>query len=388
MKILMISDVALPRVNGVSTAIDTYRRHLAAQGVSVTLLAPDYGHTPAEANVWRIPARAVPLDPEDRLMSYRYLLGLTETLRQESFDLIHIQTPFVAHYAGLELGRRLGLRCVESYHTYFEEYFHHYIPFLPRRLAAIIARHTSRRQCNAVDALIVPSPAMRDALTAYGVSTPQTVIPTGIPVAQFAQGQGARFRQQHQLPADRPLLLYVGRVAFEKNIGFLLECMAQLRHSHPDTLLLITGEGPAEQALRQQVAQLGLQAQVRFLGYLDRERELPDCYAAADAFVFASRTETQGLVLIEAMAAGTPVIALAEMGTKSILDAGQGCLTPPAEVPAFTRALRDFLDQPVLQARLAQEARDYARSWSAEALTGTLHNFYRRLAYKEAPDKE
>jgi glycosyltransferase involved in cell wall biosynthesis len=324
----------------------------------------------------------VPLDPEDRLMSYRHLLGLTEQLRQENFDLIHIQTPFVAHYAGLELGRRLGLRCVETYHTYFEEYFHHYIPFLPRRLVATIARHTSRRQCNAVDALIVPSPAMRDALVAYGITTPQVVIPTGIPVDHFAQGQGQRFRERHGLPADRPLLLYVGRVAFEKNIGFLLDCMAQLRHSHPEALLLITGEGPAEHALQRQVKHLELDEQVRFLGYLDRSLELPDCYAAADAFVFASRTETQGLVLIEAMAAGTPVIALAEMGTKSILDAGQGCLTPPPDIHHFTQAIRDFLNFPPLRQRLAAEARQYASTWSAEALTGTLHNFYRRLAYE------
>jgi len=141
------------------------------------------------------------------------------------------------------------------------------------------------------------------------------VLPTGIPMGRFSGGDGLRFRERHGLSAEQPCVLFVGRVAFEKNIDFLIESLSLARREVPNLILLITGEGPAKRALHRQAEALGLSEAVRFIGYLDRRHELPDCYAAADGFVFASRTETQGLVLLEAMAMGLPVVALAARRT-------------------------------------------------------------------------
>ena len=127
------------------------------------------------------------------------------------------------------------------------------------------------------------------------------VLPTGIPLRQFAAGDGLAFRRPMASPR-RPLALFVGRVAHEKNIGFLLEALLQTRQLCPEVLLLIAGEGPAMADLKSGRLNWELQQSVLFIGYLDRKQALPDCYAAADVFVFASRTETQGLVLLEAMA--------------------------------------------------------------------------------------
>ena len=160
---------------------------------------------------------------------------------------------------------------------------------------------------------------MARRLTEYGVSRPLHVLPTGIPLACFSAGQRARFRQQHAIADERPVALYVGRAAHEKNIDFLIEALREALKKVPGLLLVIAGEGPALGHLRALVSRLGLAGSVLFVGYLDRQTELPDCYAAADLFAFASRTETQGLVLLEAMAAGLPVVALAEMGTCDIL---------------------------------------------------------------------
>ena len=121
-------------------------------------------------------------------------------------------------------------------------------------------------------------------------------------------------------------MTYVGRVAHEKNIEFLVKVFAKVRETIPDAMLVIAGEGPARESLRQLVARLGLDADVHFAGYLDRNTGLLDCYAAANVFVFASRTETQGLVLLEAMAQGAPVVSTAELGTRSILKPGCGAL--------------------------------------------------------------
>src|SRR2546423_10834049 len=149
---------------------------------------------------------------------------------------------------------------------------------------------------------------MRAVLRGYGVSTPIHVLPTGLAADRFRAGDGRAFRARG-IDAQRPLLTYIGRVAHEKNIGFLVQVFRRVLASVPEALLVIAGEGPARASLRRQVAYLGLEGRVHFAGYLARDSALLDCYAAADVFVFASRTETQGLVLLEAMAQGAPVVS-------------------------------------------------------------------------------
>ena len=378
MRVLMVSDVYFPRVNGVSTSIETFRRALAAEGVEVRLVAPRYGDEPEAEGIVRVPGRAVPRDPEDRLASWR---ALRAAVRREAMgcDLIHVQTPFLAHYAGVSAARRLGKPVITTYHTLFEEYLHHYAPFLPAAWLRGLARRLSRSQCNALDAVVVPSTAMRERLEAYGVIAPMHVLPTGIPMGRFTQGDGRRFRERHGLAADQPCALFVGRVAFEKNIDFLIDALVLARREIPDLMLLITGEGPATRELQRKAQAMGQGAAVRFIGYLDRQDELPDCYAAADCFVFASRTETQGLVLLEAMAAGLPVVALSAMGTSDILAPGRGCLAPADDTREFAAAMVRVLREPALRGRLAQEARAYAREWADDRLAAKLAACYRRI---------
>ncbi|MDE2585207.1 MAG: glycosyltransferase [Betaproteobacteria bacterium] len=381
MRVLMVSDVYFPRVNGVSTSIETFRGQLAELGVEVCLVVPRYGNEIEQTGIVRVPGRPIPGDREDRLVGWRAMhRAVLEAARD--CDLIHIQTPFIAHYAGLKAARQLGRPVLATYHTLFEEYLQHYAPWLPAGWLRRQARAFSRRQCNALDAVVVPSTAMGQRLASYGVTAPLHVLPTGIPLARFAQGDGPGFRQRYGIAPGRPVALFVGRVAHEKNIGFLLDALSLARrHSgHSDLLLVIAGEGPALGDLQAQVRRLGLQDNVQFIGYLDRQQALPDCYAAADVFVFASRTETQGLVLLEAMAAGLPVIGLAEMGTIDILGPGRGALAPPPEVQAFAQCLTDFFADAALRARLAAEAKPYAAEWSDRALAARLADLYRQLA--------
>lgn len=382
MRVLMISDVYFPRVNGVSTAIQTYRQALAGHGVEVSLVAPDYGGVCEQPWISRVSSRQVPRDPEDRLMRRGALRSAVEAAVARGCDLIHIQTPFLAHYAGQRAARRAGLPVIATYHTLFEEYLQHYAPFVPGGWLRGMARRFSRSQCNALDAVIVPSQAIHRRLSDYGVSTPLHVLPTGIPLQQFkANTYGAReaFRARHGIAQSRPVALYVGRVAHEKNIDFLLAVLELARITQPEILLLIAGEGPAVPALRESVARRGLTGNVQFLGYLNRRSELPDCYAAADVFVFASRTETQGLVLLEAMAAGLPVVALAAMGTIDILGARRGAVVPHDNTAAFAQDLLAVLHDPGWRSRLAIDGLDYAREWSDETLAGRMAALYRQL---------
>ncbi len=339
MKILMISDVYFPRINGVSTSIATFREALEKLGHEIQLIAPDYDgvNTDRENGIRRIPSHHLPFDPEDRLLRTGAAMAAKAELHAAGFDLIHIQTPFAAHYLGVKLAKELGIPRVETYHTYFEEYLYHYLPFLPKAGTRFLARHLSRRQCNDLDALVVPSHGMLEVLRGYGIQTNAEIIPTGLPAENFTPGNGPAFRARHGIPLPRPVMLYVGRVAFEKNIGFLLQVTERIRRDMPDVLLLIAGEGPALDSLKSQASQRGLSNNVQFVGYLDRKTELPDCYSAANVFVFSSCTETQGLVLLEAMAQATPVVALAELGTRDVLQEGTGCADRRSRYGGFRR---------------------------------------------------
>lgn len=379
MRILMVSDVYFPRINGVSTSIETFRDALAAQDISTSLVVPSYGDDIPAPGITRVPARRILGDPEDRLAHYGKLRDAT-LKAAAGCDVIHIQTPFAAHYAGLHAARALSMPVIATYHTLFEEYLQHYIPWLPAAALRGLARRFSRGQCNALDAVIVPSSAMSERLREYGVTRPPHVLPTGLPAGAFAPGDGARFRAEQGIAPERPVVLFVGRVAHEKNIGFLLDVVARARRQLPELLFLVTGEGPARADLERQATRLGLRDSARFLGYMDRRRDLPAAYAAADAFIFASRTETQGLVLLEAMAQRCPVVGLSAMGTADILEPRRGCRVAPDDPAGFAKALLDLLNDPEARMRLGEEARAYAREWSDLALARRLAEIYQRLA--------
>ena len=381
MKILMLSDVYFPRVNGVSTSIQTFRHELRELGHEVRVVAPKYDQpTTDERGIDRIISSQVLFDPEDRMMHPRLLARRLAILQTWNFDLIHVQTPFVAHYAGLRLARRSDIPCVETYHTFFEEYLFHYLPILPKSAWRAVARKLSRRQCNQVDGLVVPSRAMFDVLIQYGVRTRMRVIPTGLPGDALPEGDGAAFRVRHGIDPRQPALVFVGRVAFEKNIEFLLRVTHELkRTTHPHIVLIVAGEGPAQNRLRRLGSALGLETHLRFIGYLARGADLSSCYQAGDAFVFASRTETQGLVLLEAMSLGVPVVSTAVMGTRDILAAERGALIAEEDIPQFAAQVRRLLDDAQLQRRLGEEGRVYAGQWTARGTTQALLAFYQDL---------
>jgi len=230
MRVLMISDVYFPRVNGVSTSIRTFRQALLQQGVDSTLVAPGYpGQVEPDDAVVRVPGRYLPFDPEDRLMRYRKLRAALRSIDPHQFDLIHVQTPFAAHYAGVASGRRFRKPVVSTYHTLFAEYIHCYAPWLPGGIGRRLAQRLSRSQCNAVDMVVAPSAIMHETLRGYGVNSRIEVVPTGLPLQHFHHGDGAGFRSRFGIEQDRPVALYVGRVAHEKNLPLLLQMMQLLK---------------------------------------------------------------------------------------------------------------------------------------------------------------
>jgi len=222
------------------------------------LVAPSYGDDRADEAIIRVPSRGLIVDPEDRMMKIRRVTRLEQRLYQQDFDLVHVQTPFIAHHARLRLSRRLGLPKIETYHTFFEEYLQYYAPIVLKRWLPFAARRLSSWQCNRVDAVIVPSEAMLAHLRGYGVKTPGTIIPTGIRLEDFRRCEKQSFRRVYGIAPDRRVMLFVGRVAFEKNVEFLLRVTKRVLEEIPDVLLVIAGEGPAERSLHGRARELGV----------------------------------------------------------------------------------------------------------------------------------
>ncbi len=382
MRILKISDVYFPRVNGVSTSIRTFSQELLRQGHHVTLIVPEYTEPYEEEDgfhIIRIPSYYIPMDPEDRYMRPGLIRKRLTYLKEQQFDVLHIHTPFVAHYQGMSLARQLNIPVVGSYHTYFEEYFEEYLPWFPRKVLRYAARYFSRSQCRQLDQIVVPTQPMLQVLRRYGIQDHVSVIPTGIPENAFTQGDAAVFRQRFAVADERPIMLYVGRVAHEKNIDFLLDVTHQVRQKTPDILFVIVGDGPALKRLKKRSIQENLSQHIRFTGYLSSKHALPDCYAAANIFIFASNTETQGLVLLEAMQAGVPVVSTAVMGTAEVMQDGRGGLVSAENVKAFSQAVTDLLKDTELHAKCSQEGKLKAAEWSVSATTQQLINVYQNL---------
>ncbi len=236
----MLSDVYFPRINGVSTSLASFRAQLRQLGHRVTLVVPAYpglgahpGPDPQDPDLIRIPSRYLVVDPEDRILKPRLIRRSLREAGIERADVIHVHTPFVAHYAGLKLARDWQVPVIETYHTFFEEYLQHYLPWLPAKWLRGLARRISRAQCNAVDRVIAPSTALHQALLEYGIKTPIVRLPTGIDPQAWTGGDGHLFRAERGIAPGREMLVHVSRIAFEKNIGFLLQMLQHLRERRP-----------------------------------------------------------------------------------------------------------------------------------------------------------
>jgi glycosyltransferase involved in cell wall biosynthesis len=386
MDILMVSDVYFPRVNGVSTSIRTFAKALVRMGHRIVLVAPDYGMPEEQAardaefgpafEVLRLPATKLFFDPEDRLFKRAGLRAAFETLAHRRWDVVHVHTPFRAHTLGVRVGRACDAPVVETYHTYFEEYVAHYLPWLPAPILRALARRLSRTLCHDVDHLIVPTAEMTQVLSGYGIRTPATVLPTGIDLDEFRGGDGAAFRARHGLTADGPVVATVSRLAIEKNIAFLVDVVRRLVPDFPTLRFVIAGEGPDDKRLRQRVRTHGIDAHVVFVGNLDRRTTLLDCYRGADVFLFASPTETQGLVLIEAMALGVPIVSTAVMGTATVLRDAQGTVVSAEDPEVFAGHVARVLRDAPLRTRLAAAGPRDAQAWSNDRLMHRVLEVY------------
>lgn len=377
MVVAIFSESFRPIVNGVSISIDTFASHLSALGCKIFFFAPRYpSYIDEDSSVFRFPSFRFPHHP-DYPLPIPFSRQIFSTFPTLKVDVVHPQTPFLLGWVARYLARKNNCVLVTTYHTIYEEFAHYGYPF-PPHLVKIFLRRLSRIFCNLCDAVVVPSSPIKQLLRDYGVYRPIEVIPTGIDLERWFREEDPSVREKLGIPPRSPILIYVGRLAKEKNIPVVLFAFKKLLAKIPNAYLLIIGVGPEEKHLISLAHELNIEGRCHFLGLLPRQ-EVRNYLASAHLFVSASTTETQGMVLTESLAMGVPVIAADAYGTKEVVrDGVDGFLLPP-DVDLFSQKIYEVLTNRALWERLREGALQGAERFSARESAKKLLALYQRL---------
>lgn len=336
MKIALFSESYLPYLNGVSISIRILQEELMRRGYEVWVYAPRFrNHQDDSPWVRRFPAFYTPFEP-DYPIGWYWAPRLWREWRQQRFDLVHTHTPFLVGMAGASWARRTSTPLVSTFHTLYEEYLHYVPGMIPRGLVRRVLRWHLRRYYERVDAIITPSEIGATVLRRYGVQKPIT--PIRNPVLPFPDLTKEQARAALGIPEDVWMLLYVGRMAPEKNVHLLLQAMPHVVRGCPKARLWLVGPGPSLEALQALADALNLHDYVYFTGPVPRE-QVSLYLLAADLFTFPSVTESQGLVLDEAQAAGLPCIVANGGGAPEAVDYGASGLIVEPTPEAFVEAI-------------------------------------------------
>lgn len=375
LRIALFSDSALPVLNGVSISVQSLMTSLRELGHSVHLYtARHFDHRDTDPNIFRFPSIGTPW-AKGYPLAYPPFYPMLRYFRRHRYDVIHTHTPFTIGFVGLRWAQSHEIPIVSTYHTLYDRYAH-YIP-LPRVYVRYkIAKHTNYYY-NRVQHAITPSEAAKRWLVRHDVRTPVTVIPTGVRPAPMLERSAVRV--QLGVHPQKQVLLYVGRLAREKNLEVLLHMAAKLFSTHPAAELWLVGDGPYRDRVLAEIRDLGIGDRVRVWGPRPRA-EVDSFYAAADLFVFPSYSETQGLVVQEAMTFGLPAVAISGGGAGAgILEGVNGFLVRN-DADAFAEGVRTVLDNDALAARLGASARQTVQAFSTTAMTERIVAIYRRVA--------
>ncbi|MBV6459761.1 MAG: D-inositol-3-phosphate glycosyltransferase [Fimbriimonadaceae bacterium] len=373
LRIALFSDSALPILNGVSISIDLLIRELRRQGHSVHLFtASHFRHQDRDPNIHRFPAFQTPWTRGYPLAIPPFYPMLRE-FRRHTFDVIHSHTPFTIGFVGLRWAQSHDLPIVATYHTLYDKYVH-YVPFFPKWYVRYkTAKHTNF-YFDSVDHVITPSEAAQKWLRRHSVQTPMTVISTG--VSPPAPRDRSEARLGLGIDPNAKVLLYVGRIAREKNMLTLIKAASLAMRGDPRLHLIIVGDGPFRRDCEAEVRNQGIGDRVEFTGYIPRER-VSEYYATADLFVFSSMTETQGLVVVEAMSYGLPSVVVQGGGAAEAVEDGVNGFLVRNDPEVIADRIAACLENDDLYVRLSREAQATARAYSPEVTASKVVAVYR-----------
>jgi glycosyltransferase involved in cell wall biosynthesis len=385
MNIVMLTNTYLPHVGGVANSVQRLSEQLRAWKHRVIIIAPEFDELPEnETDVYRVPALQN-FNGSDFSVVLPVPKFLSEVLEEFGPDLIHSHHPFLLGDTALRLAASHGLPLVFTHHTMYEQYTH-YVPLDALQFGDFV-KSLATGYANQCHRVVAPSESVASILKERGVETPIRVIPTGVDTHLFEAGEGAAVRKEAGIPQDAFVVGHVGRLAEEKNLLFLAQATAAFLQAEKGAYTLIVGEGPAQEEMQRIFDDQGVADRAKLIGKRQGQAVI-DAYHAMDVFAFSSYSETQGMVLVEAMAAGVPVVALKAPGAVEVIqDKGNGRLLPEQDADAFREALVWMLQRDeAAKTQMAKAVAETAEAFSTETCVGKMVALYENVIFEHAQE--
>ncbi len=381
MKIGLFTDTYFPQINGVVSSVCMLKENLEKLGHQVFIFTiKDPLATKDEPNVYRVPS--FPFAKAWRLGVF-YHPRLVRKIKSLQLDVIHTHTEFSLGLFGRAMARELQIPHLHTYHTIFEDYTHYIVKFSALNpIAKTAVRKFSANFCNAVDQVVAPTEKVKELLLSYNVRQMINVIPTGIELdkfvkARYKQNMISKLRTEFGIRPSERVLLYVGRLAEEKNLEELFRLLSAYLHRKQDVKLVLIGDGPSKVELEGLAKSLRIQDQIIFAG-VKPWADIARYYQLGEVFVSASQSETQGLTYIEALASGLPVVAKADLCLEGVLKNNENGFAFHDEAE-LESALDQILNSDFEKERLAHGAVKSVEAYSAVHFAKQIEAMYKGI---------
>lgn len=361
MKIAIFTNNYLPNPYGVSGSVESFRKEFERLGHEIYIFAPRWkGYKDENPRVFRYPSIETNIKIKFPI-AVPYSGKISKILENIDLDVIHSQHPNLLGSAAARWAKKKKIPLVFTWHTLYDQYAH-FFPLVPQKLAAWLAIRNARNYANKCDAVITPTPSVKDIIKKWGVTNKNIfAIPTGVEEEQFADPDRASVRKKYNIADDEILLFVMTRLTAEKNMEFLTDVAIGILKKNKETKLMICGDGDLKDRLFEKVENAGLGDKVIFVGIVS-DSEKKNYYAAGDIFVYASKSETQGMVLTEAMYSGLPIVAVRATGVKDIVEDGQAGFLVRETKKEFADAVQRLIDDADLRRKFGEEAKRVAQS--------------------------
>lgn len=381
MRVGMFVNYYAPSKGGMETSVINLCKGLNQAGHETFVFTPEYpNYADKEKNIFRYKSIHFSYGGYFYVIPIPFLSSsIKQTVAGLNLDIIHSHQPYSLGEEALKFSRKFSIPLVFTYHIRYEDYFH-YIPIIPRSVSQKYIKKITTNYSNQCDAIIAPSTAVKKLLIDHQVKSSISVIPSGIDIDNFAKNSGQRekTREKYQIKDGDIALITACRLTEEKNVKFLVESFNKTKKSCPNVKFIIVGDGAVKKDLEKMVKGFGIESNVIFTGLVNKE-EIVSLYQASDVFVFASLTETQGLVAVEAMASGLPVIAIKASGIEDMVQSGEDGILTGNSIDEFTGAVIKVINDKSLREELSKRAKINSKKFTIEIWTEKMVKLYQSL---------